>query len=336
MKVGVGPWGADIAELAAAAASAEAAGFHSAWIPELHRSPFVPLAAMAAETQRITLGTGIALAFVRSPMVTALEAMDLDELCGGRFVLGLGTGVPRLNIDWHNIDPGRPAPHLRETVDLIRRIVAETDAGESIEFEGSHERLRLVGYQRPVFRERAVIPIYLAAMGPVLTRLAGEIADGWVAHELGSPEYLERVILPNLAAGLGRGGKDRDSITVVASGCCVVDDDGTVARRQTAGLVAFYASVRTYTDFFAWHGFEQEARIVQQLFRQGKVDEMVESVPDEMIDALTLSGTPDEVRSKLGRYEGLADVVKVSPPTHFVDEATTRDAQRSIFELLAR
>ena len=101
MRVSLGPWGESIAELVAAARTAEDGGFETVWFPELHRSATIPLAVTATETSTIRVGTGIALAFVRSPLITALTAIDLDELSEGRFLLGVGTGAPRLNTDWH-------------------------------------------------------------------------------------------------------------------------------------------------------------------------------------------------------------------------------------------
>lgn len=334
MRLSYGPWGETIDEQVAASKAAQDAGFDRVWFAELHRSAFVPAAAVAAATDRIGVGTGIALAFVRSPMTTALEAMDVDEISGGRFTLGLGSGVQRLNENWHNARFGKAVAHTRETVALIRRFVAESHRGEPIDFEGEHERMKLRGYQRPFKPVREQIPIYLAAVGDHMTRLAGEIGDGWLGHELGSPRYLASSLLPNLQAGLARAGRDRNAIDVVASACCAIDADGRQAKRWMAGLVAFYATVRTYEDFFAFHGFAAEARAVQERFRAGDEAGMVDAVPDDMVDAFALAGTPDEVRAKLKDYEGIADGVKLSPPTHLVDPSVTRHCQSTILEHL--
>lgn len=336
MRLGYGIWGQSLAELQDAARAAESGGFDTVWVSELHRSAMGSAAAAITVTERVRVATGIALAFVRSPMVTALEALDLDELSDGRFVLGLGSGVKRLNEDWHNAPFGKPVPHLRETIAVIRRFVAESHLGETIQMDGEYEPFHLRGYERPFVPTRTEIPIYLAAVGEHTTRLAGEVADGWIAHELGSPDYLEAAILPNLHAGLVRAGRARDSLEVVASACCVIDDDSRQAKRWAAGLVAFYASVRTYNPFFEFHGFLDEATAIQERFRAGDEQGMVDACPDEMVDALTLAGTPDEVRAKLKRYDGLADAVKLSPPTHLVPEEVTRHAQRQILEHLGQ
>ena len=217
MRITYGPWGETLAELADAARAAEDAGAEVVWLPELHRSATVAAAAAVAATRTVGVGTAVALAFTRSPMVTALEALDLDDLSGGRFVLGLGTGVQRLNEDWHHVDWGRPALHLRETVRNIRAFWAGCTTGAPIELDGERAPMRIRGYQRPYPVLRTDIPVYLAAMGPVLTRLAGEIGDGWISHELTSPAFLADRVLPELAAGLERGGRPRDEVDVVTS-----------------------------------------------------------------------------------------------------------------------
>jgi probable F420-dependent oxidoreductase len=328
-----GPWGATVAEQVEAARAGEAAGFEMAWIAELHRSAFVPAAAVAQATERIGVATGIAWAFARSEVVTALHALDLDDLSDGRFTLGLGTGVKRLIEDWHHAEFGKPAPHLRETIALIRRFVATAHTGERIEADGDWVKVDIRGYERPFPPRRERIPIFVAAVGPIMTRTAGEVADGWIAHELGSPAYLRERVLPNLEEGIRRAGRSAGEVTRVVSACCVPHHDGREAKRWAAGLVAFYASVRTYQDFFDFHGFGDEARVIQERFREGDVDAMVDACPDEMVDAFTFAGTPDEIRARVAEYEGLADAVKLTPPTHFVPEEVTRLAQRNILEL---
>jgi probable F420-dependent oxidoreductase len=333
MRLAFAPWGETVQEQVEAAAAGERAGFESLWTSELHRTAYVPAAAIAAATGRAQVGTAVALAFVRSPMVTALTALDLDELSGGRFVLGLGPGVRRLNEDWHGAEYGRPAPHLRETVAAVRLLVERAGRGEPIELEGEFERLRVRGWQRPFPAPRSAIPVYLAAVGPQMLRLAGEIGDGWISHELCSPGYLRERALPLLEQGLRRAGRSREALTVMASGVCCLGADRHGACRRAAGLVAFYATVRSYEEFFDFHGFLPQARAIRERFLAGDEAGMVDACPDEMVSALALAGTADDVRGRLREYEGLADVVKLSPPTHLVPVEVTRDAQAAILEL---
>jgi alkanesulfonate monooxygenase SsuD/methylene tetrahydromethanopterin reductase-like flavin-dependent oxidoreductase (luciferase family) len=282
------------------------------------------------------VGTSVVLGFTRSPMITALEALDLDELCGGRFVLGIGSGVQRLNEDWHNVAFGKPVPHMRETVRNIRLFWGTCTSGAPIEAEGAFEPMRIRGYERPFLVPNADIPVYLAAMGPLMTRLAGEIGQGWISHELCSPSYLRDRILPDLEAGVARAtDKLPADLDVVASACCSVSGDPVLARRRAAGLVGFYATVRTYADFFDFHGLADDQQVVIDAFRAGAgADHLADAVSDAMVDALTMSGTRDDVASGIAAYEGLASSVKLSPPTHGLPAEDTRAAQEEILRLI--
>jgi probable F420-dependent oxidoreductase len=328
------PWGETLAELADAGRRAEEAGAETLWVSELHRSATGTAAALAAATTTARVGTSIVLAFTRSPMITALEALDLDELSGGRFVLGLGSGVKRLNEDWHNVPFGKPVGHMRETVRNIRLFWDKCATGEQMSVDGEFEPMRIRGYERPFPVARAV-PVYLAAMGPLMTRLAGEVGDGWISHELSSPRYVAEQIMPDLDAGLGRGGRSRADLDVVVSACCSIDADAHVARRRAAGLVAFYATVRTYAEFFDFHGVADDQRAVIDAFRAGTgADHLADAASDRMVDALTLTGDRETVAARIAAYEGIADSVKLSPPTHGLPAADTRAAQDEIIALI--
>lgn len=336
LRITYQPWGRTLAELVDAGRRAEEAGAQTLWAPELHRSSTATAAALAAGTSTARIGTGILLAFTRSPMVTALEALDLDELSGGRFVLGLGTGVQRLNEDWHNVRFGKPVPHLREAVRNVRHFWQSATTGERIDLEGDFEPMRIRGYERPYAVQRTEIPVYLAAMGPLMTRLAGEIGDGWISHELCSPAYLAERIAPDLAIGLKRDDRERSQLDVVVSACCSVDDDPALARRRAAGLVGFYATVRTYAEFFDFHGLAADQQRVIDAFGTGRgAGDLADAVSDEMVDTLTLAGSRDTIGERLAAYEGIADSVKLSPPTHGLDAAETRAAQDQIIAMIA-
>jgi probable F420-dependent oxidoreductase len=327
------PWGETLAELADAGRRAEEAGAETLWVSELHRSAFGTAAALAGATSTARIGTSVVLAFTRSPMTTALEALDLDELSGGRFVLGLGSGVRRLNEDWHNVPFGKPVGHLRETVRNVRLFWDRCATGEEMRVDGEYEPMRVRGYERP-FAVARPVPVYLAAVGPLMTRLAGEIGAGWIGHELSSPAYLADRIVPNLEAGLARAGRSRRELEVVVSACCSIDADPVVARRRAAGVVAFYATVRTYADLFEFHGVADDQRTVADAFRAGPgAGHLAGAVGDRMVDALTLTGSRDAVAERIAAYDGVADSVKLSPPTHCLP-GETRAAQDEIIALI--
>ena len=319
-----------------AAARAEAAGAEALWASELERSATVTVAAIAGATSTAQVGTGIALAFTRSPMITALEALDLDELSGGRFVLGLGSGVKRLNEDWHHARFGSPVPHLRETVRNVRTFWEAAPRGSAIELPGDFEPMRIRGYRRSVHQMRDKIPIFLAAMGPAMTRLAGEIADGWISHELCSPGYVAAVSRPELDRGLVRSGRRRDQVQLVASVLCSIDDDSEVAVRRASGTVGFYASVRTYADFWAHHGFTKEHELIADALSAGRAAESLGAgVVPEMVCAVTGSGTAAQVRDWIVGYAEHVDWVKLSPPTHGLTPPVIRQCQDRLIELIA-
>ncbi|MFF4880860.1 LLM class flavin-dependent oxidoreductase [Micromonospora sp. NPDC000668] len=336
MRLTYQPWGATLAELADAGRRAERAGAEVLWVSELHRSATGTAAALAGATSTARIGTSIVLAFTRSPMITALEALDLDELSGGRFVLGLGSGVRRLNEDWHNVPFGKPVGHLRETVRNIRLFWDDCTTGAEIRADGEFEPMHIRGYERPFAVPQRPIPVYLAAMGPLMTRLVGEIGDGWISHELCSPAYLREQILPDLTLGIDRAnGKARHDLDVVVSACCSVAADPALARRRAAGVVGFYATVRTYADFFAFHGLAEDQQAVIDAFRAGAgADHLAGSVSDRMVDALTMAGTRDDVAARIAAYDGIADTVKLSPPTHGLPAAEIRAAQDEIIALI--
>jgi alkanesulfonate monooxygenase SsuD/methylene tetrahydromethanopterin reductase-like flavin-dependent oxidoreductase (luciferase family) len=337
MRLDVQPWGETMAELVTAARAAESAGAGVVWAPELHRSAFTTAAAMAAGTgkdsggqNRIGIGTGIALAFARSPMLTALAAVDLDELSEGRFRLGLGTGVARLNQDWHGAEFERPVPRLRDTVAIVRKVLAGASDGEPIVHRGVRS-IRVRGWRRPYPPARPDIPVYLAGVGPAMVALAGEVADGWIAHELCPPSDLRDRIRPALASGLARSA----SFDVVAAACCSVDPDAATARRRAADVVGFYASVRSYAGMFGTAGFGGVCAAAADALRSGRpADSLGDLVPDEMVDAYTIAGTPADCAARIAAYDGLADAIKLSPPSYGLPADEVRAAQNRLLELV--
>lgn len=317
MRLDVQPWGSSMAELRAAAKDAEDAGAGVVWAPELHRNAFTTATALATATSTTGIATGIALAFARSPMLTALAAADLDELSEGRFRLGLGTGVARLNEDWHGVPFERPVPRLRDTVAIVRAVLA---GGDPILHKGVRS-IRVRGWRRPYPPFRSRIPIYLAGVGPAMIALAAEVADGWIAHELCPPDQI-----PDLR---------RPGFDVVAAACCSVDPDPAVARRRAANVVGFYASVKSYAGGFTRAGFGAVAAAAASSLRAGRpADDLGDLIPDDMIDYYTIAGTPAQCAARLTDFSARADALKLSPPSYGLPAEETRVAQKSLLELV--
>src|SRR5210317_631968 len=329
MKLSFGPWGETLEEFIEAGINAEEKGFSTLWTSELHRTPFVPLTALATNTSRIKLGSGVALAFLRSPLTLALTALDLNEISNGRFILGLGSGVKNLNEFWHDVRFGSPVKHISDVITICRKVMKESHLNP-IKYEGAEKSISLVGFDRPFTPKETDIPIYMGSVGPLMTKKCGEIAQGWISHELCSPQYLKSNIIPKLEEGSG----GTNIPKIVVSGLTVVDKDEKRAKRIAAGTVAFYASVKTYDEFFSSHGFGSEAKSIRELFKKGDIDGMIKHVPDEMVDVFAIAGNKDFVSESINRYTGIVDEIKLTPPTHYVTENDTRYAQKSILSLV--
>ncbi|MCB9656445.1 MAG: LLM class flavin-dependent oxidoreductase [Sandaracinaceae bacterium] len=328
--------GSSAAELVSAARACEDAGVHSLIASELYTNPFVPLAAVAASTSRIGLSTGIALAFVRSPLSLALEALDLDALTGGRFTLGLGTGVKTLNEQWHGVTNfGPPVAHMREVVAFLRHFNAHAHLGQPIQFDGQFVKVHMEGYQRPVAPLRERIPIHLGANRSKMLELAGEVADGVLGHVFVSPRQLRDEVLPAIGRGLSKAGRAREDFTLGAGITCAIDDDRATARHHARGPLAFYATVRTYEPLFAADGFSAEVTAIRERFHAGDKRGAVSLVTDAMVDTYCAAGTPDEVLRKVAEYDGLLDIKGVSPPRHFCPPDAHTAYRARILEVFA-
>lgn len=318
--------------VARAASRAETAGFDAVWTSEMFHDPFLPLAAAATSTSRIELGTSIALAFVRSPWVTALSALDLDVLSSGRFILGLGTGLKRFNERWHGVAYGKPTPHIREAVQVIRLITERAHRGEPIRFSGQYYDVDIQGWRRPLPPVRERIPIYLAGVREGMIRTAAQVADGLLGHPIYSLRWIRDVVLPSLARGLAESSRERGGFHLCLAVCCAVGKDVRAARRAAAATIAFYATVNTYEPLFT--PFPAEVKAIQAALLRGDTDGMVSAVSEEMIDAFAVAGTPDEVRRRLAAYSDLADSICLSPPDQLIDPGDTevyREALLAIF-----
>jgi probable F420-dependent oxidoreductase len=322
-------------DLAAQARDAEAAAIDCAWTPELFRSSVTQALWVAAATERIGVGTGIAWAFTRSPFILAMTALDIDEMSGGRFRLGLGAGVKRLNETWHGVEYGRPAPHLRETIEAVRLIMQKASSGEPIRFEGTYHDIDITGWVRPQPPARESVPIYTAAVREGMARMAGDVADGLIGHPMCSLRWLDDVLVANFEAGLARSQRERSDFDFIPTVCCAISDDEEAAYEACRRTVAFYATVRTYAPLWEMHGFRDAANDVGNAFRAGDLARMPSLVPDGMVDAYCAAGSLDKVRVRVEQVAERADGVFLSPPTYFIPPEELAGYQQRIIEAFA-
>jgi len=300
--------------LVAQAKAMESLGLGGIWAPQVYGPPWVALGACAAVTQKITLASGIALAFVRSPFETAMAAMDMDRISGGRFVLGLGPSVRSWSEGFFGMPYGRPVEHLREVVQIIRLVVEKSHTGELKSFQGKYHTHDWTEFQPLAQPVRTHIPIWIAAVRQPLIRLAAEVADGVIGHPIWSIQWARNQAMQALEEGLRKSGRQRSDIHFNAWFWVIVNPDRREAVEDAKATVAFYAGIQQYEPYFAAHGFQGEAQRCQQWVKQGNYAAGAREVTDEMAQTFVICGDADEVRRRLAPVLEMVDSVTLVPP----------------------
>ncbi len=302
--------------LAMQAKMQEDAGLEGLFAPQVYGPPFVPLAAAATVTTRVKLASGIALAFVRSPFETALAAMDIDRISGGRFVLGLGASVRSWSEGFFGMPYGKPLAQMREVVEIIRMVNMDCHTGQLKGYEGKYHRHDFSELQPPAPPVRTDIPIWIAALRGPLISVAAEIADGVIGHPIWSIDWLTRSVPEPLASGLKRGGKQRSDIELNSWLFVAISSDKAEAINDARPTVAFYAGISQYEEYFAAHGFREEARRLQEAVQRGDYLGAAHLVPDQMAETFVVCGAPDEVRKKIEPSWEIVDSLTLVPPAY--------------------
>src|SRR5205085_8352924 len=312
MKLGVylGYWGMGIGpeDQLQVVQAAERLGYDSVWTAEAYGSDAATvLAWLAAGTSRIKLGSAIFQMPGRSPAMTAMTAATIDQLSDGRMILSTGSSGPQVAEGWHGQRFAKQLQRTREYVAVVRMALARERVefhGETLELplpDGPGKALKLT--ISPV-QER--IPIYIAAIGPKNTALAGEIADGWIPT-LFSPEHVSE-LRPLLEEGAARSGKSLDDFDIAPTVNVFVTDDLQAARDAMRPFIALYVGgmgsreQNFYNRLVSRYGFEAEAKTIQDLYLEGKRDEAMAAIPDSLIDTVSLCGPKDMVRERLAVY----------------------------------
>jgi probable F420-dependent oxidoreductase len=301
-------------QIAELARQQEAAGLQGTFAAQVYGPPFIPLAAAAVATERLLLASGIAIAFTRSPFETAMAAIDLDRLSGGRFILGLGSSVGSWVEGFFGMPYGKPAEHLREVVDLVRLVIARSHTGTLTRYDGKYHRHDFHELQPTAPPLRTDIPIWLAAMRASLVTLAGEIADGIMGHPMWSIPWATTRMPEALKQGLDRGGRARTAMHVNCWFWVTPNADIRQSVEDGRACVAFYAGIAQYEEYFAAHGFRAECKRLQEGVQNGDYRGVAHLVPDAMVETFVLTGRPDEVRRKLEPVWAFADSVTLIPP----------------------
>ena len=313
MRLGlmVGYSGAQIAIDMKMILEAESLGYDSVWTAEAYGSDAVsPLAWIGAQTTKIKLGTGIMQCPGRSPANTAMTAMTIDALSGGRMILGLGTSGPQVVEGWHGVPFNKPLTWLREYVTIVQKIFARD---EPLVFEGERYQIPYkgpgsTGLGKPlksIIHGRKNIPIYTGSMAPKSQEMAAEIADGLLLTCM-LPERFD-VIEENLNKGFAKAGNGKSlaSFDVAPTVACIVGNDLDACRAPLKQSLALYIGgmgakdKNFYNEYIRRVGFEAQAIQIQELYLAGKRKEAVAAVPDELVDLLHLVGTPERIRDRM-------------------------------------
>jgi F420-dependent oxidoreductase-like protein len=312
MRLGVhiGYWGLGLtaADQREIVLEAERLGYDSVWTAEAYGSDAATILGwVAGWTSRIRIGSAIFQMPGRSPAMTAMTAATLDQLSGGRMLLGIGASGPQVSEGWHGVRFARQLQRTREYVAVVRQALARERLefhGETIELplpDGPGKALKLT--IAPV-QDR--IPVYLAAIGPKNTALAGEIADGWLPTLL-SPEHLPQ-LRTQLEEGAARAGRSLDGFDIAPTAQAMVTDDPAAARDATRPFVALYVGgmgsrkQNFYNDLVVRYGFEAAAKEVQDLYLEGRARDAMAALPDELLDLVSLIGPRDVVVDRLRTY----------------------------------
>ena len=292
-------------------------GVDGLWAAEKDHDPYLLLALAGNATKKVKLGTAIALAFNRSPMSIASTAWDLQMLSQGRFVIGLGTQVRahierRFSASWD-----MPVKRMREAITSLKTIWNTWKTGEELNFQGEFYKFSLMtpAFTPPPMPYPAP-PIYLGGVNAQITQLAGELCDGFHVHPFHTIEYLRETLMPNLAKGADKAGRDLDDITICSSAFCIMGDtrqELETTRESVRQQLSFYASTKAYRKVLEVHGWDDVGVRLGKMAAQQQWQDMPALITDEMIDAFAITGSTGEMADLLKeKYAGLLDRVAIN------------------------
>ena len=296
------------------AQAAESLGFDGLWSAETTHNPFLPLTVAAAYTTNLSLGTAVAIAFPRSPMVTAQIAWDLADQSDGRFILGLGTQVKahitkRFSSVWDS-----PGPRLREYIQALHAIWDTFQTNAPLRFKGEFYTFTLM---TPFFTPGPIkspsIPIYIAGVNTHLCRLAGELCQGFHVHSFHTPRYLREVIIPNIEQGASSANRTRADVTLNSAIFVVTGKNQQELENNKAPIkqqIAFYGSTPSYQPVLDLHGWQSVGEALNLLSRQGRWADMADLITDDILNEFAVVAPHDQLARRVReRYDGLLDRV---------------------------
>lgn len=310
MKVD-GGIGGELRQAGAAGAAQEAQGYDGLWTAETAHDPFFPLLLASQTTEKVELGTGIAVAFARNPMNLAQIAWDLQAASGGRFILGLGSQIKphitkRFSMPWSH-----PAARMRELIMAIRAIWACWNDGTKLDFQGDfYTHTLMTPFFNPGPNPHGNAKIFLAGVGEMMTEVAGEVCDGFLCHGFTTERYLREVTLPALERGAAKAGRSLADIEISGPAFVVTGTNDKEMAASVAGTkqqIAFYGSTPAYRGVLELHGWGDLQDDLNRMSKEGKWKEMGELITDDILDAFAVVGEPEQLADGLNERYG--DVV---------------------------
>ena len=321
-----GGLGFDLTKAGASAREAEEVGYDGVWSAETSHDPFLPLLLGAEATTHLELGTGIAVAFARSPMTLAHTAYDLQEYSGGRLLLGLGSQIKphitkRFSMEWSH-----PAARMREFILALRAIWDCWDTGDNLDFRGDfYQHTLMTPFFNPGPNPHGQPKVFLAAVGQLMTEVAGETADGILCHGFTTESYLREVTLPALERGLDKSGRTLADFQLSIPAFVVTGTDEAQLAKSAKAVreqIAFYGSTPAYRGVLEHHGWGDLQTELNGLSKQGDWVAMGNLVDDDILAAFAVVGEPADVGAKLvARFGGLIDRLSFYAP-YKADPAT--------------
>ncbi|MHB1511327.1 MAG: LLM class F420-dependent oxidoreductase [Acidimicrobiales bacterium] len=303
--------GFDAEKMGEQARRVEAAGYAGAWATETGHDPFLVLASAAEQTTTLELGTGIVVAFGRSPMITATLANDVQLLSKGRLLLGLGSQIKphiekRYSMPWSH-----PAARMREYILALRAIWTSWNQGTKLEFRGEfYTHTLMTPFFSPGPNPYGPPKVFLAAVGELMAEVAGEVADGILIHGFTTETYLRQATMPALMRGLKKGERSRESCQVAYSGFVITgtEEEQEAARPMVRGQIAFYGSTPAYRPVLELHGWGELQVELNRLSKLGEWEQMATLIDDDVLDAFAVTAEPCDVASVVQkRYGDLVD-----------------------------
>ena len=293
-----------------AARAIEAAGYDGVMTMENAHDPFLPLAVAATVTEKVELVTGIAIAFARSPMSAANLGWDLQAASGGRFVMGLGSQIKAHNLRRFSVPWSAPAPRMKEYVQALRAIWSAWKGDGKLNFRGEHYQFTLMTPNFIPENFDAPSPaVTIAAVGPGMLKVAGEVCDGVRLHPFCTRAYLDNVVMPNLQEGMARSGRKRETFEISGGGFIATGPDQQTVDEMVEWVryrLAFYASTPAYWPVLAQHGLEDLGQKLNTMTKAGEWDKLAAEIPDDMVELFAAIGTHENIASDIEKRFGNA------------------------------